>query len=63
MDRPVNAITALIDLEASGLGAESYPIELGWALPDTGAVGAVLIAPPDAWTSRDWDPEIGRAHV
>lgn len=62
MDRPVNGVTALIDLEASGLHGESYPIELGWALPDTGEVGSVLIAPPPSWTPEQWDSAAEQIH-
>lgn len=51
---------AFFDCEASSLGKDSYPIEIGWCLADTGAVASCLIAPADGWT--DWDPEAERVH-
>jgi hypothetical protein len=53
---------ALVDCGASGLGPDSYPIEIGWCLPDTGATnnGSCLIVPAPGWTS--WDPEAERIH-
>lgn len=40
---------AVIDVEASGFGAGSYPIEVGCALPD-GRSYCALIRPVDEWT-------------
>lgn len=48
-----------IDVEASGLAPDSYPIEVGWADIE-GRTGAVLIKPADAWTY--WDEEAERLH-
>ena len=42
-----------VDFEASSLGPDSYPIEVGWAFED-GRCEAHLIRPAPAWT--DWDP-------
>jgi DNA polymerase III epsilon subunit-like protein len=46
---------ALIDLEASGLGSNSYPTEIGWCLlHDDGTIsasGACLIRPAGKWTT------------
>lgn len=40
------------DIEASGLDDASYPIEIGWSLPD-GSVRSYLIRPEPEWTH--WD--------
>jgi hypothetical protein len=50
-------LTAVIDLEASGFGRGSYPIEVGFVLPD-GSSWCTLIRPPAHWTH--WD---GRAEL
>lgn len=44
---------ALVDCEASSLSAQSFPIEIGWCLADTGIVGSTLIVPEAGWL--DWD--------
>lgn len=49
---------AFIDFEASSLGPESYPIEVGWA--HAGGSGAVLIRPEPGWT--DWNPAAAEVH-
>jgi hypothetical protein len=44
---------AFIDLEASGLGSNSFPTELGWAIiSEDGSVesSSCLIKPPSRWT-------------
>jgi hypothetical protein len=41
-----------VDFEASSLGGDGYPIEIGWAAED-GACEAHLIRPAPGWT--DWD--------
>lgn len=48
-----------IDLEASGFGRGSYPIEVGIALPD-GTCHCMLIQPADEW--NHWDEEAERTH-
>jgi hypothetical protein len=50
---------SVLDIEASGFGARSYPIEVGWALPD-GRTGCLLVCPPPHWTH--WDAEAERVH-
>ncbi len=50
---------SFIDVEASGLGAGSYPIEVGIALPD-GSTHCTLICPPKDWTH--WDESAERLH-
>lgn len=51
------------DIEASSLGADSYPIEVGWASVMTeGEIrkAAMLIKPAPNWT--DWSHEAERVH-
>ena len=50
---------AVLDLEASGFGRHSYPIEVGYALPD-GRVFCTLIRPEPDWTH--WDDAAARLH-
>jgi len=57
LDHPMTPIT--IDVEASGFGSGSYPIEVGVALAD-GSRHCYLIAPARGW--RDWDPEAEALH-
>jgi hypothetical protein len=57
-DRPAHA-PAVIDFEASGFGRGSYPIEVGFVLPD-GESDCMLIQPVDAW--QHWDPEAESLH-
>lgn len=45
-----------IDIEASGLGALSYPIEIALVDPSSGSHICWLIKPPAEWiTHRSWD--------
>jgi len=43
---------AVLDIEASGFGRDSYPVEIGYVLPD-GQTWCTLIRPAPAWTH--WD--------
>lgn len=52
-------LPVVIDVEASGFGAGSYPIEVGIALPD-GATRCYLIRPAPDWTH--WDPGAESVH-
>lgn len=52
-------IPAIIDLEASGFGRGSYPIEVGVALED-GTVHELLIAPAEGWDH--WDEQAEKIH-
>ena len=54
MDIPI-----IIDLEASGFGSGSYPIEVGFVLPD-GSSQCSLIQPADGWTH--WDASAESVH-
>lgn len=48
-----------MDVEASGFGAGSYPIEVGFVLPD-GSAYCTLISPEDDW--RHWDSGAEKIH-
>lgn len=49
----------IIDVEASGFGRGSYPIEVGVALPN-GDCFCAIICPDDGW--QHWDPEAEKLH-
>lgn len=49
----------VIDIEASGFGPKSYPIEVGFILPD-GNTFCTLIRPEPNWTH--WDPQAEKLH-
>ncbi len=50
---------AVLDIEASGFGAHSYPIEVGYVLPN-GDTYCSLIRPSPEWVH--WDPEAEKVH-
>jgi hypothetical protein len=50
---------AVLDIEASGFGRRSYPIEVGCILPD-GQTFCTLIRPEPDWVH--WDPEAEKLH-
>jgi hypothetical protein len=52
-------LPAIVDVEASGFGAGSYPIEVGFVLPD-GSPHCKLIKPAPQWTH--WDASAERLH-
>lgn len=52
---------AFIDLEASGLGARSWPVEVGWA-GLAGDVHAILVQPHPAWPEEAWDMRAEALH-
>lgn len=52
-------LRCVIDIEASGFGRQSYPIEVGWALHD-GRAGCMLVRPLPHWTH--WDDAAERVH-
>lgn len=62
MPLPVARKLAFIDLEASGLGAKSWPLEVGWAFASGGAPDAILIQPDDLWPDDAWDVAAERLH-
>ncbi len=52
-------IPTIIDLEASGFGSQSYPIEVGFSLPN-GRLECTLIRPEPSWTH--WDESAYAVH-
>ena len=49
----------IIDVEASGFGRGSYPIEIGLAMPDR-KIHTFLIRPEEGWTH--WDESAAELH-
>lgn len=56
---PASLLPAVLDIEASGFGAGSYPIEIGFVLPD-GRSWCSLIKPEADW--RHWDDRAAAVH-
>ncbi len=56
---PAQSPPAIIDLEASGFGRGSYPIEVGFVLSD-GESYCSLIRPPEHW--KHWDEGAEQLH-
>ena len=52
-------VPTMLDVEASGLGRNSYPIEVGYVLPD-GHAYCTLVRPETHWTH--WDAGAERLH-
>jgi hypothetical protein len=52
-------LPSILDVEASGFGRNSYPIEVGYVLPD-GSSYCSLIKPQPHWTH--WDPAAEQVH-
>ena len=50
----------IIDVEASGLQSESYPIEVAWCDIDTCCASSFLIKPARSWTV--WDKKAEALH-
>lgn len=55
----ITHIPAVLDIEASGFGRHSYPIEVGCVLPD-GTSFCSLVRPEPDWVH--WDPEAEKLH-
>lgn len=55
----VQQIPIILDIEASGFGRGSYPIEIGAAMPD-GESHCYLVKPQDDWTH--WEQEAESLH-
>jgi hypothetical protein len=53
------SLPCVLDIEASGFGRGSYPIEVGFVLPD-GAAWCSLIVPQEEWTH--WDGAAEHLH-
>lgn len=56
---PYAVLPYIIDIEASGFGSGSYPIEIGVALPD-GSTECYLIKPRKDW--QHWDSQAEHVH-
>ena len=59
MSAPLSNAPCVIDLEASGFGRGSYPIEVGYVRAD-GQAWSSLIRPEPDWTH--WDPQAQAIH-
>src|ERR1700709_1006045 len=55
----VSEAPAILDMEASGFGKDSYPVEVGFVLPD-GKAFCTLIKPAPEWTH--WDSAAQALH-
>lgn len=53
------AVPTVLDVEASGFGRNSYPIEIGFVLPD-GHTFCTLVRPEAHWTH--WDAQAEATH-
>ena len=58
---PEFADYVFLDVEACGLHAASYPIEIGWCGPDL-VSASFLIRPPAHWSENDWSIVSERVH-
>jgi DNA polymerase III epsilon subunit-like protein len=60
-DTPLSSSPSLciLDIEASGFGRHSYPIEVGYVLPD-GRACCMLIKPDESW--NHWDAAAAQVH-
>jgi DNA polymerase III epsilon subunit-like protein len=56
---PAMHAPCVIDIEASGFGRHSYPIEVGYVLPD-GRTRCMLVRPAVGWTH--WDETAAQVH-
>jgi hypothetical protein len=56
---PPTPLPCVIDIEASGFGRGSYPIEVGYVLPN-GSTFCTLVRPAAHWTH--WDGDAERLH-
>lgn len=57
----VRPFPCFLDVEASGFGPDSYPIEVAWNLPD-GEITRCLISPEDVPTWTHWDAQAEQVH-
>src|SRR4051794_14805095 len=53
---------AILDIEASGLGPTSYPIEVGLAMLENEAAWSALIRPDEDWLDDEWDDIAAELH-
>ncbi|MEM6648748.1 MAG: hypothetical protein AAF603_00695 [Pseudomonadota bacterium] len=54
-------LIAFVDVEASGLGPSSWPIEVGWVF-ETGDPCSILIRPADNWSMTHWEKSAEALH-
>lgn len=54
MTAQANRAAAFIDVEASGLGPHSWPIEVGWVFA-TGEPRSMLVRPAAHWSMNAWE--------
>ena len=52
-------VPTVLDVEASGFGRDSYPIEIGFVMPN-GHTHCTLIKPESHWTH--WDAQAASTH-
>ena len=52
-------VPTVLDIEASGFGRNSYPIEIGFVMPD-GHAHCTLVRPESHWTH--WDAQAASTH-
>lgn len=52
-------LPCVLDIEASGFGRSSYPIEVGYVLPD-GRAACMLVRQAEGWTH--WDTSAEQVH-
>ncbi len=60
LEAPSESI-AFIDLEASGLHARSWPVEVGWAFLSGDPI-SYLVCPQDDWLNEGWDENAEKIH-
>lgn len=58
---PIVRRLAFVDIEASGLGSKSWPVEVGWAFEE-GAATSILVRPDKSWSDDAWDAGAERLH-
>ncbi len=54
-----DSMPIVLDVEASGFGRDSYPVEIGYVMPN-GSCFCSLVRPEPHWTH--WDPAAQRLH-
>ena len=54
--------TIFFDIEASGLHAKSYPIEIAWVKHDLAKGWSTIIRPVPEWTEADWSGLSEKVH-
>lgn len=52
-----------LDIEASGLGSASFPIEIGWVLDDEAGPESILVRPHETWdVASGWSAASAEIH-